>query len=80
MSLAAAVYGTLPKGNISVHVADSPAGPVVTHIKGLRGGSEWVLNAIQGALSYDHTGIPTVRWADTDIPASLRRNIVVRIR
>ena len=74
------VFTKLPKGNISVQVEDSSMGPVVTHIKGLRGGSEWVLNAIQGALSYDHTGIPTVRWADTDIPASLRRKLVVRIR
>ena len=74
------VFMELPKGNISVRVEDSSMGPVVTEVKGLRGGAEWVLNEIQGALSYDHTGIPTVRWADTDIPASLRRKLVVRIR
>ena len=74
------VFTKLPKGNISVQVEDSCMGPVVTEVKGLRGGSEWVANAIQGALAYDHTGIPTVRWADTDIPASLRRKLVVRIR
>jgi hypothetical protein len=74
------VFTKLPKGNISVQVEDSCMGPIVTEVKGLRGGSEWVANSIQGALAYDHTGIPTVRWADTDIPASLRRKLVVRIR
>jgi hypothetical protein len=73
------VFTKLPKGNVRVSVSDSSLGPVVTEVKGLRGGSEWVANEIQGALAYDHTGIPTVRWAETDIPASLRRNIVVRI-
>ena len=73
------VYGVRPKGRVSVAVTDSSLGPVVSEVKGLRGGSEWVANEIQGALAYDHTGIPTVRWAETDIPASLRRNIVVRI-
>ena len=77
--LASMVYEKLPKGNISVQVEDSSMGPVVTQVKGLRGGSEWVLNAIQGALSYDHTGIPTVRWAETGIPSSLRKKLVVRI-
>ena len=74
------VFTKLTKGNVRVSVSDSAMGPVVTEVKGLRGGSEWVLNEIQGALSYDHTGIPTVRWADTGIPPSLRRKLVVRIR
>ena len=49
------VFMELPKGNTPVRVEDSSMGPVVTEVKGLRGGSEWVLNEIQGALSYDHT-------------------------
>jgi hypothetical protein len=73
------VFTKLPKGNISVQVEDSSMGPVVTEVKGLRGGSEWVANATQVALAYDHTGIPTVRWSETDIPDSLRHRIVVRI-
>lgn len=73
------VFEELPKGAVRVYVSDSALGPVVTEVKGLRGGSEWVANEIQGALAYDHTGIPTVRWEETDIPASLRRNIVVSI-
>ena len=73
------VFTRLPKGNVRVSVSDSSLGPVVTEVKGLRGGAEWVANAIQGALAYDHTGIPTVRWSETDIPDSLRHKIVVRI-
>ncbi len=79
MSFLSQVYGKLPKGNVRVSVSDSSLGPVVTEVKGLRGGSEWVANEIQGALCYDHTGLPTVRWSDTDIPGSLRHKIVVRI-
>ena len=73
------VFTKLPKGNVRVSVSDSSLGPVVTEVKGLRGGSEWVANEIQQALAYDHTGIPTVRWSETDIPASLRRKVVVSI-
>ena len=44
------VFTKLPKGNVRVSVSDSPLGPVVTEVKGLRGGSEWVANEIQQAL------------------------------
>jgi hypothetical protein len=73
------VFTKLPKGNVRVSVSDSLMGPVVTEVKGLRGGAEWVANEIQQALAYDPTGIPTVRWAETGIPSSLRKKLVVRI-
>ena len=34
------VFTKLPKGNVRVSVSDSPMGPVVTEVKGLRGGAE----------------------------------------
>ena len=73
------VFTKLPKGNVRVSVSDSSMGPVVTEVKGLRGGSEWVLNEIQQALAHDPMGLPTVRWGETDIPAALRREVVVSI-
>ncbi len=59
------VFTKLPKGNVRVSVSDSSLGPVVTEVKGLRGGAEWVANEIQQALAYDPTGVPTVRWGDS---------------
>ena len=73
------VFTKLPKGNLRVSVSDSPVGPVVTEVKGLRGGSEWVLNEIQGALAYDPMGLLTVGWGETDLPPTLRREVVVSI-
>ena len=37
------VFTKLPKGNIRVSVSDSSLGPVVTQVKGLRGGAKWRL-------------------------------------
>ena len=73
------VFTKLPKGNVRVCVSDSSMGPVVTEVVGLRGGSEWVANEIQQALAHDPMGLPTVRWGETDIPAALRRELVVSI-
>ena len=76
--LAAMVYGHQPKGKVRVRVEDNALlGPVVTEVKGLRGGVEWIANAIQAALVYDSSGYLTVRWEEADIPASLRKHIVV---
>ena len=36
-------------------------------------------NEIQDALAYDPMGLPTGRWGETDIPAALRREVVVSI-
>ena len=63
---------------VKVYVADGDDfGPVVTQVKGIRGGREWVANEIQDALAYDLDGSIRVRWEEVDIPASLRRRIVV---
>jgi hypothetical protein len=63
---------------VKVYVDDSPfVGPVVTEVKGIRGGSEWVANEIEGALAYHPDGTIGVRWEEVDIPASLRRKVVV---
>jgi hypothetical protein len=46
-----------------VTVADGPDfGLVVTEVKGMRGGCEWVTNEIQEALVYDLDGSVRVRW------------------
>jgi len=52
-------------------------GPVVTDIKGLKKGAEWVMSEIQSALAYMPDGSLTVNWASTDLPGSLRRRLVV---
>ena len=63
---------------VKVYVADGEDfGPVVTEVKGIRGGREWVANEIQDALAYGADGSIRVRWEEVDIPASLRRRIVV---
>ena len=42
------VFTKLPKGNVRVSLSDSSMGPpVVTEVRGLRGGSERVANEIQ---------------------------------
>ena len=41
------VFTKLPKGNVRVSVSDSSLGPVVTEVKGLHGGAEWVAKEIQ---------------------------------
>ena len=73
------VFAKLPKGNVRVSVSDSSLEPVVTEVRGLRGGSEWVANEIQQALAHDPMGLPTVGWGETDIPPALRREVVVSI-
>ena len=66
---------------VKVYVVDGPDfGPVITEVKGIRGGREWVANEVQAALCYTPGGIPHVDWASTDIPDSLRRKIVVCIQ
>jgi hypothetical protein len=67
------VYGKSTKGNVKVYVTKLFDSPWVAEVKGLRGGSEWVANEIQGALDQDLN----VQWRKVDIPASLRRRIVV---
>jgi len=63
---------------VKVYFADGPDfGPVVTEVKGIRGGREWVANEIQDALAYDPDGSIRVRWEEVDIPASLRRRNLV---
>jgi len=75
---ASMVYGNLPKGKVRVFVEDNALyGPVVTEVKGLRGGAEWLSSAIQNALCYDCTGHLTVRWQEANIPGALRKHIVV---
>jgi hypothetical protein len=63
---------------IRVYVADSPDfGPVVTEVKGIRGGREWLATEIERALAYHADGTIGVQWSDVDIPHSLRSKIVV---
>jgi hypothetical protein len=63
---------------IRVYVADSPDfGPVVTEVKGIRGGQEWVATEIERALAYHADGTIGVQWPEVDIPHSLRSKIVV---
>jgi hypothetical protein len=48
---------------VKVYVDDSPfVGPVVTEVKGIRGGREWVANEIEGALAYHPDGTIGVHW------------------
>jgi hypothetical protein len=50
---------------VKVYVADGPDfGPVVTEVKGVRGGREWVANEIQDALAYNLDGSVRVRWEE----------------
>ena len=63
---------------VRIYVEDNELyGPCVTEVKGIRGGAEWLSNAIQSALCYDTTGHLTVRWAEANIPSALRKHIVV---
>ena len=61
------VFTKLPKGNVRVSVSDSSMGPVVTEVKGLRGGSEWRANEMEGVPAYH---------VDGEIRVDCRRQIV----
>jgi hypothetical protein len=50
---------------------------MVTEVKGIQKGQEWVANEVERALAYTPDGSVSVRWAEVDIPDSLRKRIVV---
>ena len=51
------VFTKLPKGNVRVCISEGSLGPVVTEVKRLRGGAEWVADEIQQAIAYDPVGM-----------------------
>jgi hypothetical protein len=63
---------------IKVWVASGYDSPVVTEVKGIRGGREWVAGEVERNLAYrPEDGTLSVRWSETDLPDSLRRKVVI---
>lgn len=63
---------------VKIYVEDHPTvGPVVTDLKGIRGGYEWLFKQAQQNLCYHPSGGLTVDWQATDVPASLVKQVII---
>ena len=63
---------------VKVYIEDNEIfGPTVIDIKGLRKGSETICKAIEQSLRYTVDGLLSVDWQATELPASLKRRLVI---
>ena len=63
---------------VKVYIEDNELfGPTVINIKGLRKGSETICRAIEQSLRYTIDGLLSVDWESVDLPASLKRRLVI---
>ena len=63
---------------VKVYIEDNELfGPVVVDIKGLKNGAETICRVIEESLRYTVDGLLSVDWQSANLPASLKRRLIV---